>query len=232
MSKSAQFTLAGFKVDRKVLVGFADSFERLNTPILTVHLRSGESSNHREINGCVLPLRETAVAWLKKSPWFLPRRTIVYGIGSAREASRFTALGINALLTNSSDASIRMAVEATHSLLSRDTGESGRVPIATVVRIDAQGRPLTGITKNVGYGGMAVRLPRNVALPQEITVNFILPYSSSFSLAASPRWYSGSLVGLRFQSSVQEEALRRWVHDYSLLGHSDGQTIRARHAFV
>lgn len=230
--KNPQFTLAGFKIDRKLLVGFADSFERLNAGILTVHLRSGQSDDHREINACVLPLCETAVSWLKKAPWFVPRRTVVYGIGGAREATRFVALGINALLETRSDASIRAAVEATHSLLSRGIGECGRVPIATLVRIDAQGKTFTGITKNVGYGGIAVRLFRNVALPQEIAVNFVLPYAGSFSLAASPRWYSGRLVGLRFQPSVQEEALRRWAHDYSLLGRSDGQPLRARRAFA
>jgi len=48
-------------------------------------------------------------------------------------------------------------------------------------------------------------------------------YSRSFSLKASPRWYSGSLAGLRFQPSPQKEVLRRWVLDYSLLGCSDGQ---------
>ena len=230
--KNHQFTLAGLKVDRKLLVGFAATFERLSASILTVHLQSGRSGDYREINGCVLPLSEPAVAWLKKSPWFRPRRTVVYGIGGAREAKRFVALGINALLATSSATSIRAAVEATQSLLSRGIGQCGRVPIATLVRIDAQGRTLTGITKNVGYGGMAVHLFRNVALPPEITVNFVLPYASSFSLAASPRWYSGRLVGLRFQPSVQEEALRRWVQDYSLLGCSDGQPLRARRAFA
>ena len=66
MPGNRQFTLAGFKVDRKLLVGFADSFERLNASILTVHLRSGQSDDHREINGCVLPLGETAVAWAEE----------------------------------------------------------------------------------------------------------------------------------------------------------------------
>jgi hypothetical protein len=226
------FTLAGFKVDPKLLVDFADSFERLNASILTVHFRSGESIDHREINGCVLPLSESAVAWLKKSPWFRPRRTVVYGIGGPRQAKWFVTLGINALLENSSDTSIRLAVEATQSLLSRGIGECGRVPIATCVKIDAQGKTLTGITKNVGYGGMAVYLFRNVALPQEITVKFILPYATTFSLAASPRWYSGRLVGLRFQASVREEALKRWVHDYALLGCSNRGLLRARCAFA
>ena len=103
MPKNRQFTLAGFKVDPKLLVGFADSFERLNASILTVHLRSGQSDGHREINACVLPLAGTAVAGLKNSPWFVPRRTVIYGIGGAKEATRFVELGINALLGTASD---------------------------------------------------------------------------------------------------------------------------------
>jgi PilZ domain len=230
--KNRQFTLAGFKVDPKLLLGFADSFERLNATILTVHLRAGQRDDHRDINACVLPLAETAVAGLKKSAWFVPRRTVVYGIGGAKEATRFVELGINALLQTASDASIRAAVEATQPLLSRGVGACGRVPIATLVRIAAEGRTLTGITKNVGYGGMAVRLLRSADLPEEIGVHFVLPNAGSFSLTASPRWYSGSLVGLRFQPSAQEEALKRWVKDYSLLGHTDRRSLRARSTFA
>jgi hypothetical protein len=226
-----QFTLVGFQVDRKLLVAFADSFKRLSASILTVHMRSGQSPDRRQINACVLPLGNTAVAWLNKSPWFLPRRTVVYGIGSATDLKRFVGLGINALLETSSDESVQAAVEATQSLLSRGIGECGRVPIASLVEIDGLGRTLTGVTKNVGYGGLAVRLFRNVALPQQITVNFVLPYAGSFSLAASPRWYSGRLVGVRFQPSAQEEVLRQWVHNYSLLG-CTGRRLRARRAFA
>ena len=91
---------------------------------------------------------------------------------------------------------------------------------------------MTGITKNVGYGGMAVRLLRNADVPQEIRVHFVLPYAGSFSLAASPRWYSGRLVGLRFQPSAQEKALRQWLQDYSQLGHSDRPLLRAKGVFA
>jgi hypothetical protein len=231
-SRNGRFILAGFKVDPKLLVGFADSFERLNASILTVHVRSGQSDEHRKINACVLPLAETAVDSLKKLPWFVPRRTVIYGIGGPNEAARFVELGINALLQTASDASIRAAVEATQPLLSRGVGACGRVPIATLVRIDAEGRTLTGITKNVGYGGMAVRLLRGAGLPEKIGLHFVLPHAGSFSLTASPRWYSGRLVGLRFQPSAQEEALKGWVKDYSLLGHTDRRSLRARGTFA
>ena len=230
--KENQFTMAGFKVDKKLLTGFADSFESFNVSILTVHLGAGQGNTYRDINACVLPLTETAVSTLMKASWFAPRRTVIYGIGGAREATRFLALGINALLETRSDAHIRAAVEATQSLLSRGVGACGRVPLTIPLRIDAQGKTLTGITKNVGYGGMAVHLTRNVALPDEITVNFMLPYAGSFSLTASPRWYSGRLVGLRFEPSVHDEALRQWVHSFSSLGFSRWQPLRTKRAFA
>jgi hypothetical protein len=227
-----EFTLAGVQVDRKVLASFADAFERFHARILTVYIPAGGGSGkHRPINACVLPLNDTAVEWLHESSWFLPRQTVVYGIGGVTEVKRFGALGINALLESSSDASIRAAVDATQSLLCRGIGACGRVPLATLVRIEAQRRTWTGITKNIGYGGMAVRLLRNTTLPHEITLNVILPYAGSLSLVASPRWYSGRLVGLRFRSTGQEKALRQWVHNYSLLG-CERPTLRAKHAFA
>jgi hypothetical protein len=208
-------------VNRQLLADFADSFKRLNVSVNTMHARSGRRHSDRQVNACVLHLRESAIAWLNRSDWFRPRRTVVYGIGGSRAARRFAELGINALLENGSYDSVRAAVESTHSLLSRGVGKCGRVPIAADVEITGQGRTLTGVTKNVGYGGLAVRVVRNAALPDLVTLNFTLPYAGSFSLAASPRWYSGCLVGLRFEPSSQETVLKQWVHDYSLLGCSD-----------
>src|SRR5947209_20345719 len=162
---------------------------------------SGQRHGDRQINACVLPLRETAVAWLKQSAWFRPRRTVVYGIGGARAAKRFAGLGINALLKDGSQLSIQAAVEATHSLLLRGVGECGRVPIAIDVEINAQGRTLTGVTKNVGYGGLAVRLIRDVALPDVVNSNFTLPNARSFFLVRSLPLDSGNLAGLRIEPS-------------------------------
>ena len=214
-----KLTLAGIHVNRNLLLRFAESFNWCDVTILTVPSQAaGKSKENRKINACVLPLNETAVGWLKKSSWFLPRRTMIYGIGGLRELTRFVDLGINVLLETSSYLSIQAAVTATQPLLSRGIGTCARVPIAMPVRIEAEGRVLAGITKNFGSGGMAVKLFRNVAVPQHIKLSFVLPGAGLLSLSASPRWYSGRLVGLRFQPSVHEKTLSQWVHEYSLLG--------------
>jgi len=211
-------TLAGIHVNRNLLLRFAESLNRCDVTILTVPSQAGKSKEDRKINACVLPLNETAVGWLKKSSWFLPRRTMIYGIGGLKELTRFVDLGINVLLETTSYLSIQAAVTATQPLLSRGIGTCARVPIAMPVRIEAEGRVLAGITKNVGSGGMAVELFRNVAVPQHIKLSFVLPGADLLSLSASPRWYSGRLVGLRFQPSVHGKTLSQWVHEYSLLG--------------
>ena len=75
--KDNQFTMAGFKVDKKLLIGFADSFESFNVSILTVHLGAGQGNTYRDINACVLPLTETAVSTLTKAPNVSSRRKFV-----------------------------------------------------------------------------------------------------------------------------------------------------------
>ena len=225
-----RFTLAGLDVDRGLLLRFADSFQKLNASVQTVHLGPGENGNNHEINACLLHLTRAAVLRLKRSPWFQPCRTLIYGVGGASEVAQFAGLGINALLDGNSDASIRSAVEATKSILS--VGERGRVPIATLVKIDAEGKTLTGITKNVGVGGMAVRLFRNASLPHEITVNLVLPYAGSFRVIASPHWYSGRLVGLRFRPLIEETRLKNWVKEYSMLGCKTTEIVRVTRALA
>ena len=207
----------GLGVDEKLLANFAESFQRFNVNIQTVNVRSGRYSKH-SIHACVLPLKEAAVASLKKSTWFHPKQTVVYGIGGAKEAICFVDFGINALLQSGSKSCVRAAVDATQPLIRRGIGKCARVPIATLVRINAEGRVLTGITRNVGYGGMALTLTRNAELPEIVVLRFVLPNAGAFSLTASPRRYSGRLIGVQFRPPLQEERLKRWVDEYSLLG--------------
>jgi PilZ domain len=180
--------------------------------------RSSKKKDAQEIAGCVLPLNDSGVEWLRTSDWFAPRRTLVYGIGDVSEATRFQDLGINALLENTTDFSIRLAVLATQSVVSRGIGEYARVPIVTAVAIETEEIKLKAITRNVGKGGMAASLLRNTSLPEEVQVSFVLPNAGRFQLRASPRWYSGRVVGLKFQPSKKDHKLQKWIGEYSCLG--------------
>jgi PilZ domain len=212
-------TLAGLEIDSSLLLEFVESFKAFNLDVRP--LETPFTSHEGVITACVLPLNQTAVSSLRRSVWFWPRRTLLYGIGDWNEAARFCDIGINALLETTTALSFRTAVFATRSVIARGIGAYARVPIVTAVRIKAEGMAANGISRNVGQGGMAVELSRSISLPDEISLDFSLPGARHFSLSASPRWYSGRLVGLRFQPSKSEKILKKWIGEYSRLGSRD-----------
>lgn len=216
-SSGHSVTLAGFEIDSKLLLKFADTLKLFNFDVRLVALKSPKRCHAEAITACVLPLNEIAVASLRRSGWFLPRRTLLYGIGNWNDAAQFYDLGVNALLETTTDLSFRTAISFTHSVIGRGIGAYARVPIVTNVTIEAKGVVAKGITRNVGPGGMAVTLSRNLNLPDEIEVDFSLPGTGQLSLRASPRWYSGLLVGFCFQTPGNR-TLRKWISKYSRLG--------------
>jgi hypothetical protein len=184
----------------------------------TLQMDSRDQEELPRINACVLPLNRKAVAKLEMCEWFSSRRTVVYGLGGVHEALRFIDLGIHALVTSRSDMSVHSAVDATQPLLARGVGECARVPIATPVKINAERRTFAGLTRNVGLGGMAASLMRAADLPENLRVTFVLPSAGAVSVDASPCWYSGRIVGLRFRESAHTKTIKSWVLKYSSLG--------------
>jgi hypothetical protein len=213
-----RLTLVSREPDSGLFVKFSECFRDFNVDVQPMKARSTQKKDADKIAGCVLPLNEGGVEWLRTSDWFAPRRTLVYGIGNVTEATRFQDIGINALLESMTDFSVRLAVSATQSVVSRGIGEYARVPIVTAVTIETEEITLQAITRNVGKGGMAASLSRNVSLPEEVTLSFALPNAGRFQLRASPLWYSGRVVGLRFQPSRKDAMLQKWIGNYSSLG--------------
>lgn len=211
-------TLGGIEIDPRLLSRFAESFQAFKVDVAIVTVESATSAPTAAITACLLPLRASAVASLGRCGWFSQRRTLLYAIGNRHRATEFHELGINALLETTTDLSFRAAISSTRSVIARGIGECARVPMVIPVSIEAEGSVIKGLTSNVGDGGMALRLARSFSLPNQVTLRFALPGLGSVLLNASPRWYSGLLVGLRFEPSNNETALKRWVRQYSLLG--------------
>src|ERR1700746_93172 len=175
MSAARRFTLVAREPDRNLFAKFSECFRDFNVHVRPVQAKSMTRERAFSITGCVLPLNDISAQWVRQARWFVSRRTLVYGIGDFAEAARFQDLGINALLEGTTDFSIRLAVSATQSVVSRGIGEYARVPIVTTVVIEANGMKLQAITRNVGKGGMAASLLRNVSLPEEVRLSFVLP---------------------------------------------------------
>jgi hypothetical protein len=219
----AQFTLAGFQVSRKLLDSFVDGFRRFDVDVRLIRAQNAQLENGIHVNACALPLNGHAISWLRKTSWYSPRRTVLYAVGDTKRLSDFPDLAVNALLQTGTFSNVLAAIDATQPILVRGISQSARVPIAIPVAIEADGKSLIALTKNVGYGGMAVILRRMPTLPETVTVTFSLPEAGSFSLAAVPRWYSGPFVGLQFRSLKEESSLKEWVKSYSSLGSSHHQ---------
>jgi hypothetical protein len=213
-----RLTLAGIETSATLLSTFVESLEEFGIKLQTLSLPSLNASFLGRIYGCIMPLTDTAVSTLKKADWFVPRRTVIYGLGNANEACQFGHLGMNVLVHSRSHAAVRAAVDATQSLILRGIGQCGRVPIVLPVMIKANGRAIRAITRNIGSGGMAIELLRKTDLPLQTRLSFILPGVGPLNRAASPRWYSGNLVGLQFGPPVKEAVLEQWVRGYSRLG--------------
>jgi PilZ domain len=218
LSAARRFTLAALESDSKLFVKFSECFREFNVDVRPMKDRSAKIKGAQKITGCMVPLNDSGVEWLRSSDWFAPRRTLIYGIGDAEEATRFQDLGINALLESTTDFSVRLAVSATQSVVSHGVGECARVPLVTAVTIEEEEIKLQAITRNVGKGGMAASLPRMVSLPEEVNLSFALPEAGRFQLRACPLWYSGRVVGLKFHPSRKDNTLKKWIADYSSLG--------------
>src|SRR5205814_9287251 len=90
-----QFTLVGLNVSRKLLDTFVDGFRRFQVNIRPIHVQSAKCSDLMQANACVLPLNVSAVTLLKRASWYLPRRTVIYGIGETKRLNDFRDMGVN-----------------------------------------------------------------------------------------------------------------------------------------
>jgi hypothetical protein len=209
----ARLNLSGVEVSATILRSFEQWFKTRKISVSTTD-PSRQANSQPAINACVVSIKRSALLELRKLQWFATGEGLLYGIGDADEVSEFPDLRLNVLLENSMESSIRAAVDRTAALVSRRSTVHDRVPIVAGVTIDTATRLLTGLTVNVGCGGMAVRLHQSSELPRQLTTIWKLPGIPPLSLLATPRWNSGRVVGLQFVSHTPD-ALKHWISTYS-----------------
>ena len=210
----ARLNLSGVEVSANILRSFEQWFKTRKISVLITTDPGPQANSQPAINACVVSIKRSALLELKKLQWFASGKGLLYGIGGADEVSEFPDLRLNVLLENSMESSIRAAVDRTAALVSRRSTVHDRVPIVAGVTLDTGTRLLTGLTVNVGCGGMAVRLHQSSELPTQLTTIWKLPGIPPLSLLATPRWNSGRVVGLQFLSHTPD-ALKHWISSYS-----------------
>jgi hypothetical protein len=205
-----------------LLATLSDAFARGNVDLVAISPKAAHERSQPPAQGCFLPLNARSVRRVAAAcSRFVPRQTMLYALGEFEDAVRFARLGINALVTPDDGLSLRAAVDTTRNLLSRTFEECSRIPMVVPVRIETHNGALEALSRNIGCGGMAVRLLRASSLPGQVSVAFELPDGPELVLVAHPRWYSGSLVGFQFRASAATATIQRWVLRYAGLACGD-----------
>jgi hypothetical protein len=214
-------TAVAVDLPRELEAILCQSFSHGNVNLVTVPVGEADKGKLGSAQACFLLLNQRSVRTATTSKWFARRRTMLYGLGKQDDVMRFAQLGINAWVDFTDELSVRAAVDTTRNLLSRAFDECSRVPIVVPVRVQTESGTVKGISRNLGYGGMAVRLQRPCSLPAAGMLEFQLPGAATATLPASPRWYSGSLVGFQFCPPEQSDLIKKWVRQYSYLAKPD-----------
>jgi len=222
-------TLTAIAVDvaPELLATLHQTFSRGHVELKEVTPEAAEEQGMARAQACFVPLKPNLLETLSTARWFARQRTMLYGVGTSGEVGRFASAGINALVDFADELSLKAAVDTTRNLLSRQFDECSRIPIVVPVEVETETGSVQGITRNVGCGGMAVRLHRTSSLPAVMRLVFQLPGASSMCVIAAPRWYSGSLVGLQFCPTQVASSVKRWVFQFSQLGRPQSRTLQA-----
>jgi hypothetical protein len=177
--------------------------------------------NRQKFEACVLRLYDPDADRILKAARNSPsnRRLVIYGIArNTQEALRYSSYGINAVLDEPLDRqSVLKVVRATHLLVIHELRRYVRIPVASQVEFEVNGRPIIGTTVEVSSGGISIRclapLPKSDALRLTLT----LPGIEKLNVRAFVCWYreSDKVYGMRFDSTDERRLrVRGWIDQY------------------
>ena len=176
--------------------------------------------NKRKFEACVLRLDDDAQAVLEAVRGSARNRSIpILGIcASAQQAIRYSKLGINAILHDPLERQDAMrGVRSAHLLIIHELRRYVRIPIVLEFALDLfGGGKVSGVTRDVSYGGMSVISPTRVSVDHAGEVSFHLPNGTGVKVGVTILWrHEPELVGLRFEAGDDRRLqIRPWVDEY------------------
>lgn len=177
--------------------------------------------NRQKFEACVLRLYDPDADRILKAVRNSPsnRRLVIYGIArNTQEALRYSAYGINAVLDEPLDRqSVLKVVRATHLLVIHELRRYVRIPVASQVEFDVNGRSIVGTTVEVSSGGISLRCLAPLPKPDAIRLNLTLPGIEKLNVRAFVCWYreSDKVYGMRFDSTDERRLrVRGWIDQY------------------
>ena len=159
----------------------------------------------RKFEACVVRLDDDAGGVLEAVRGSARNRSIpILGIcASAQQAIRYSKLGINAILHDPLERQDAMrGVRSAHLLIIHELRRYIRIPIVLEFVLDLfGGGKVTGVTRDVSYGGMSVVTPTRISVDHAGEVSFHLPSGAGVKVGVTVLWrHEPELVGLRFET--------------------------------
>jgi hypothetical protein len=144
---------------------------------------------------------------------------VIYGIArNTQEALRYSSYGINAVLDEPLDRqSVLKVVRATHLLVIHELRRYVRIPVASQVEFDVNGRPVVGTTVEVSSGGVSIRCLAPLPKSDPIRLTLTLPGIEKQYVRAFVCWYrdSDKVYGMRFDPTDERRLkVRGWIDQY------------------
>jgi len=177
--------------------------------------------NRQKFEACVLRLYDPEADRILKAARNSPsnRRLVIYGIArNTQEALRYSSYGINAVLDEPLDRqSVLKVVRATHLLVIHELRRYVRIPVASQVEFDVNGRSIVGTTVEVSSGGISIRCLAPLPKSDPIRLTLSLPGIERQYVRAFVCWYreSDKVYGMRFDPTDERRLkIRGWIDQY------------------
>jgi hypothetical protein len=108
-------------------------------------------------------------------------------------------------------------VRATHLLVIHELRRYVRIPVASQVEFDVNGRTVVGTTVEVSSGGISIRCLAPLPKSDAIKLTLTLPGIEKLYVRAFVCWYrdSDKVYGLRFDGTDERRLkVRGWIDQY------------------
>jgi hypothetical protein len=177
--------------------------------------------NRQKFEACVLRLYDPEADRILKAARNSPsnRRLVIYGIArNTQEALRYSSYGINAVLDEPLDRqSVLKVVRATHLLVIHELRRYVRIPVASQVEFEVNGRAVVGTTVEVSSGGISIHCLAPLPKSDPIKLTLTLPGIERLNVRAFVCWYrdSDKVYGMRFDGTDERRLkVRGWIDQY------------------
>ncbi len=207
-------------VERQSAEMLRAAFQQFKIDSHVIATDPAEAMQKKKYEGCVVRLDDQALPVLEAVRTSARNRQItILGIcNNHEETVRYSKFGINAVLTLPLDRQDTVkAVRATHLLILHELRRYVRLPIVLEVHMETSGgSKVAGMTRDISYGGMSVKVPTKIGVDTTLDVKFTLPSGDLVKMPGAVLWFHPpETVGIRFETNDEpRQMVRRWIDGY------------------